>query len=109
MLPWPELLVASGYVFDNAGSPELVGASGIVATVTDLGVGHYSVNLRAPGVPGFTTKGAIAIVTPVSAAFASASASFSDADTLIVRIFDAAAAALDGSFSFLILLNERAG
>lgn len=102
-LKWPNRIVASGYVSVQAGAPSIVGSAGIVASVTDLGVGEYRINLRSPGVPYWAIKGGTAFATPISATFANATCELASATQLIVRVFDAAGAALDASFVFAVM------
>lgn len=106
---WPPRIIANGIVDVQGAAATLLGSAGIVASVTYIGVGHYAVNLRPPGVPQNNVYGSTPIVTPIGSAFAAATASYADDSTLHVFVFDEGGLALDFSFSFAIVLNEREG
>lgn len=106
---WPNRLFANGYVQVPGTDPILFGSAGPVASVDDLGVGHYRVNLRPPGVPGFADKSACGYAQSIDVTFARAVAELVSPTELIVRTFDAAGAPFDSSFAFAVLFNTTQG
>lgn len=106
---WPQTIFASCQVTVTGGVPVLQGSNGPVVSVTDAGVGRYTLLLRSPGVPYYAQKSMTCVVSGLSSVFGSGTAELVSATEIEVRLWNAAGAAVDSSFALLALMHSEAG
>ena len=105
---WPERIIGAGFVEVNAGVATLQSSLGGVLSVTRVGVGIYEVTLRAPGARIVPANAAVFFFCSIAGQTFFQGAWTSET-VLGVNAFNAAGAAADSSFNFLILQTERLG
>lgn len=106
---WPNVIFASCQVSVAGGIPTLQGSNGPVVDVEDLGVGHYMVNLRAPGVPYWLARSMTCVGAALAGTYAQIVADIVSETEIEVFTYNAAGVALDSSFSLLVLANTVNG
>lgn len=86
----PKIWQAIAFVTVAAGTPALTSGRGFLS-VADTGAGVVTMELAHP----LDTDHCVILATPVLETFAAVTVTITDEDTLVVRTWDAAGAALD--------------